>query len=139
MFQKLVLAVRRRDVDRVAGLPIATATGASIALWDQEESKATGELRGHGDTVRALAYAPDGDLLVSGGDDRTICLWCPVTRRRLRTITGPMSAIVHLRFSANGLWFEAALGGPAMFSRAIIFSKKGEVLGVLKARDLARG
>jgi WD40 repeat protein len=32
-------------------------------------------LHGHKDTVRCLAYAPDGRRLASGGDDSTLRLW----------------------------------------------------------------
>jgi WD40 repeat protein len=41
---------------------------------DGQDSKITTVL-GHGDAVRACGFSPDGSLLVSGSDDRTLKLW----------------------------------------------------------------
>jgi WD40 repeat protein len=51
-------------------------------------------LTGHKKDVRAVAYAPDGRL-VSGGGDRTVRVWDPVTGACLTTIkaVGPVYAV----------------------------------------------
>src|SRR5262249_54477696 len=45
-----------------------------IQLWDLAGTKRAA-LRGHGGVVRALAFAADAPLLVSGSDDRTVRVW----------------------------------------------------------------
>src|SRR5262249_6692871 len=46
-------------------------------------------------TLRALALSPDGNLVVSGGNDRTVRVWDVANRRHLRTITHsePVTAV----------------------------------------------
>ena len=39
------------------------------------KQKETATLKGHGNTVNALAFSPDGKLLATGSQDRTVKLW----------------------------------------------------------------
>jgi WD40 repeat protein len=59
-------------------------------------------LRKHGGTVRALAYAPGGRLLASGGDDRTILLWDLETGSVRTTLSGHKDWVRGLAFSPDG-------------------------------------
>src|SRR5437867_1942194 len=45
-------------------------------------------LQGHLGPVRALAYSPDGRVLASGSDDRTIRVWNLERGREIATLTG---------------------------------------------------
>jgi RNA polymerase sigma factor (sigma-70 family) len=47
----------------------------TIKVWDLATGKQARRLDGHQGGVRHLAYAPDGKLLASGGNDTTILLW----------------------------------------------------------------
>jgi WD40 repeat protein len=56
-------------------LAISTGTTHRITLWNLVTGQDGASLRGHQDAVTALAFAPGGDTLASGGADGTIHLW----------------------------------------------------------------
>lgn len=58
-------------------------------------------VRGHEDTITAVAFSPDGRILASGSEDKTIILWDAGARHRIRTLTGHVRAITALAFSAD--------------------------------------
>ena len=56
-----------------------------IGLWDMAAAGTMPKLLdGHGAAVRALAITPDGALLISGSDDKTIRLWSLANDKRQR-------------------------------------------------------
>ena len=60
-------------------------------------------LRGHTDSVRALAITPDGRTLVSGSDDRTIRRWDLTTGAEIGTpLTGHTDWVRALAITPDG-------------------------------------
>ncbi len=59
-------------------------------------------LKGHTDTVRSLTFTPDGRLLVSAGDDKTIRLWDPATGQEVRALSGHEKGVSRVVCSPDG-------------------------------------
>jgi WD40 repeat protein len=58
---------------------------------------------GHSDWVRSVVFSPDGNLLASGSDDRTIILWNVKTGKPLRPpLTGHTDFVHSVAFSPDG-------------------------------------
>ena len=86
--------------------PLA-ASGASSS--PNQPSKTLGEtfspnltLKGHSDSVWAVAISPDGKMLASVSTDKTIKLWNLATGQELRTLKGHSDWVNSVAFSPDG-------------------------------------
>ena len=59
-------------------------------------------LTGHGNIVRAVAWSPDGRLIVSGSCDDTLKIWEAATGSEVRTLTGHDDWVVAVAWSPDG-------------------------------------
>ncbi len=73
-------------------------TALQQAVYGVKESN---RLEGHSDIVWGVVYSPDGKLLVSGSNDKTLKIWQP-NGTLVQTINAHNDAITSLSFSGDG-------------------------------------
>ncbi|MBN4003713.1 NB-ARC domain-containing protein [Nostoc sp. LPT] len=59
-------------------------------------------LEGHTNWIRSVAFSPDGEILVSGSDDKTVRLWNTTTGQFLRSLQGHKERVWSVAFSPDG-------------------------------------
>ena len=77
-----------------------------IQILDSMTGKSKGLLIGHEDIrkkgIFALAFSPDGKMLASGSDDKTVILWDIEKKKQIITLKGHKGTITAVAFSENG-------------------------------------
>ncbi|WP_436759247.1 WD40 repeat domain-containing serine/threonine protein kinase [Streptosporangium sp. V21-05] len=89
----------------VAALLVTAATVAYLLRPGTGPATVTSvaQLRGHTETVNAVAYSPDGGTLVSGGGDGEVIMWDTRTRRPAGDpLKGHTRAVQAMAFSPDG-------------------------------------
>lgn len=81
---------------------LAVGSFGAIRIWDLKTDAPPRTIAAHSSWVKALAISPDGKVLASGSNDKTIRLWDLKDGNRIRTIEGHTEAVNAIAFSPNG-------------------------------------
>ena len=88
-------------------------------------------LEGHEGSVYGVAYSPDGEMIVSAGDDGKIILWNPKTGMIGQPILAHQEMISSVRFSPDGKFFASA----SIDDTAKIWHRTGQLFHELKGHQ----
>jgi WD40 repeat protein len=100
------------------GRTLATGSAAAVTeeekapgqlrLWDTATGKELAMLTGHTDTLRCLAWSPEGKTLASGSADGGIKLWDGGSLKEIASFAGHTGAVHGVAFSPDGKMLASA-------------------------------
>jgi len=84
------------------GGALVVADWSGIRRWSTATAVTQREDPGHSKDVRDVVFHPDGDRLISAGEDGQIWIWDAVTGEARASFTGPQRSIYSLDISPDG-------------------------------------
>lgn len=113
--------------------------GTGVDVLEAGSGRLISSLIGHSDHVSMLVLSPDGSLVATGSNDRTVKIWDPRTGRELTTLRGYPGGIRSLAFSPDGHRLAAGGVGAEVWvwdARPIPEEKLREVVARNRVREL---
>jgi WD40 repeat protein len=110
--QSIDLGVAARSMTANDGrLFVGTGDGSVRVIDPRDIGRAPVRFPGHTADVTSIAMRPDGQLLATGSDDRSIIIWDVAADGRLtmqRTLVGHTDKVTSLGFSGDGRWLASS-------------------------------
>jgi WD40 repeat protein len=94
--------------DEPAVIPTAASSSPAITAGNLRQVAIKAALTDHRDSVRGVAFSPDGVLIASCGDDKTVRLYNTTGRRRMKALIGHEKPVNAIAFSASGAFLASA-------------------------------
>jgi WD40 repeat protein len=86
------------------------------------------KLKKHSAAVNAISFSADGELMATGGDDRTVILWDTATGKARHTLKGHDLTVTSLAFSSDGVLLASGSGNASVVLWDVRTGKLNRVL-----------
>lgn len=73
-----------------------------IYIWDLETGGMLQQLKGHLKLINDVAFSPDGELLVSGSNDKTLIVWNVISGKIIHHLQSHSWSVTCVSFSLDG-------------------------------------
>lgn len=83
-------------------------------LWDLRTGVLSSHLQKHSGAVNAIAFSSDGNLMATGGDDRTVIISETAKGKARRTLKGHDLTVTSLAFSPDGSILASGSGNASV-------------------------
>jgi WD40 repeat protein len=101
------LAVGGDSQDAALGAHSSERRRGEVVLRDAVTGEELHRLRCHEERIAALAFTPDGKVLASASDDKSIKLWDTTTGKQCKTLAGHKEWVRSVAISADGRWLAS--------------------------------
>ena len=109
-------------------IPVA-GPGNAVSMYDAQTGKKIFTAEGHTEPVVALACSPNGEILATGGFDKTLRLWSARTGACLHACYGHAGVVVAVAFSPDG---QIVVSGSGDNNLRMWCATSGEPMGTLR-------